>query len=91
MDDNARPPHRAKIINSYLNETGIEPRMHWPAMSPDLNPIEHLWDALQQALSKRPFHERPSSLHTLGSALQEEWDNLDQRIISKLIPSMRSR
>jgi transposase len=39
MDDNARP-HRARIVNEYLQQEPIE-RMYWPAKSPDLNPIEH--------------------------------------------------
>ena len=39
MDDNARP-HRAGVVNDYLEDEGIE-RLDWPSRSPDLNPIEH--------------------------------------------------
>ena len=46
MDDNARP-HRARVVNQYLEQEGIE-RMNWPARSPDLNPIEHAKDMLQR-------------------------------------------
>ena len=46
MDDNARP-HRDYLLDDYLEREYIQ-RMDRPVMSPDMNPIEDAWDALER-------------------------------------------
>ncbi|GFS63384.1 transposable element Tcb1 transposase [Trichonephila clavipes] len=69
LHDNARP-HRAVIVDDYLDSEGIA-RMAWPAYSPDLNPIENLWDALGRAVSSH--FPPPAILIELETAQKEEW------------------
>ncbi|GFT70444.1 transposable element Tcb1 transposase [Trichonephila clavipes] len=69
LKDNNVRPHRADMIDDYLGSEGIA-RMVWPAYSPDLNPIENLWDALGRAVSSR--FSPPATLIELETALQEE-------------------
>lgn len=87
MDDNARP-HRARIVTGRLQEVGV-PQLEWPALSPDLNPIEHLWDQLSRRVQDRPHP--PRSIPALRQALTEEWAAIPQNRIRRLVNSMRRR
>lgn len=87
MHDNARP-HVANVVNNYLDEVGID-RIVWPARSPDLNPIEHMWDMLGRRLRQREVV--PETLDHLQSALQEEWEMIPQEYVANLVHSMPKR
>ncbi|GBM36986.1 Transposable element Tc1 transposase [Araneus ventricosus] len=86
MDDNARP-HRARLVRSYMESETI-PQMAWPARSPDLNPIEHMWDILGRRIAGRSV--LPGTLHELQQTLQE-WALLSQQAINDTIASMPRR
>ncbi|GFX88397.1 transposable element Tc1 transposase [Trichonephila clavipes] len=53
MDANARP-HRTLAVEELLEREDIT-GMDWPAYSPDLNPIEHVWDALRRRIAARAY------------------------------------
>ncbi|GFV13281.1 transposable element Tcb2 transposase [Trichonephila clavipes] len=69
MDDNARP-HRALAVEDLLESEDIT-RMDQPAYSLDLNPIEHVWDALGRRIAARLHH--PENTQQLKQMLIEEW------------------
>jgi hypothetical protein len=51
MDDNVRP-HSSRAVTAYL-QRGAVTSVPWLAMSPDLNPIEHIWDMLGRRMQAR--------------------------------------
>ncbi len=67
--DNARP-HVARICTQFLEAENI-PVLAWPAYSPDMSPIEHVWDALDRRIRQRvPV---PANIQQLRTAIEEEW------------------
>ncbi|GFU79445.1 DDE_3 domain-containing protein [Trichonephila clavipes] len=72
MNGNARP-HRANIVDECLQSEDIS-LMDWPAYSPDLNPIEHVWDILGRRMA--PLQLPPICLPELRRALLDEWCNI---------------
>ena len=87
QDDNA-PCHAAKYPTWWLQTHGTD-RMPWPAQSPHLNPIEHLWDHLGRQVRKRT--PLSTSLAGLAAALQEEWGRIPLCVLRKLISGMPTR
>lgn len=85
--DNARP-HAARLTAQYLEDENINV-LPWPSRSPDLNPIEHMWDELDRRLRQR--NPAPLTLQQLSNALQEEWRRIPLARIQRLIESMPRR
>ena len=87
QEDNA-PIHTAKIAKKWKSDNNIK-SLPWPAQSPDLNPIENLWDELErQVRNHKPLPKNPNNLWEI---LQEEWLKLDINKYKNLVDSMPRR
>ncbi|KFM69281.1 Transposable element Tc1 transposase, partial [Stegodyphus mimosarum] len=52
QQDNARP-HTARIVKSFFAAQQVQ-LLPWPACSPDMSPIEHVWDVIGRRLARDP-------------------------------------
>lgn len=86
QQDNARP-HTAYITRAYFNANNIN-LLQWPSRSPDLAPIEHVWDYLGRHARER--HD-VSTRDRMWQALRQEWQAMPQQEIQRVIGSMRRR
>jgi hypothetical protein len=53
QQDNARP-HVARVVRDYLTQQNVD-LLSWPALSPDLSPVEHVWDEMKRRLRHLPI------------------------------------
>ena len=85
--DNATS-HTARSVRDFLQDRNVSV-LPWPAKSPDLNPIEHVWDLLDRRVRARAIP--PRNVRELAGALVEEWGNISQQELANLVQSMRRR
>ena len=80
--------HVARVCQDFLANNNIVP-LDWPPYSPDLSPIERLWDELDRRMRRR--RNTPNTFGQLRTALLEEWENIPMRKINALVNSMQRR
>ncbi|GBN59326.1 Transposable element Tc1 transposase [Araneus ventricosus] len=75
-------PHTVRFTQDFLHHVQTLP---WQARSPDLSPIEHVWDQLKR---QTPL---VYSVHDLEVAVQDLWVHLPQEYIRRLINTIPNR
>lgn len=80
------PKHTAGIVTNWLNRKQVK-RLKWPPFSPDLNPIEHLWDEVERRMKK----EQPRNVKDLRECLTRVWNGIEVAVLKKLVDSVPNR
>ncbi|VVC36816.1 Ribonuclease H-like domain [Cinara cedri] len=78
--------HTAKKVKAWLSNN-ITEYLVTPPQSPDINPIENLWDYLDRKI--RDYNI--SSKETLKKTLEEEWNKITAETTRHLVYSMSKR
>jgi DDE superfamily endonuclease len=82
------PKHTSKLAKEWFKDRSIE-MLPWPAQSPDLNPIEHIWHHLKLKLAS--YERKATSIHELWERVDREWNTFTAEECRKYIESMPAR
>ena len=85
QQDNS-PVHTSNVVKNFLQEQSVSV-LPWPAVSPDMNPIENVWAVLGKKVHKA--NPQPKSSDELFDCLNTAWNSIDANFIEKLKPGMR--
>lgn len=87
MQDNA-PPHSARSTKQWFADHNI-PLLPWPASSPDLNLIEHVWALMKERISRHVL--RPTIRAAMRAAVQDEWNAVSEHDLNGFLDSIPRR
>ncbi len=80
------PKHTTNMTTALLMKLKVKV-MEWPSMSPDLNPIEHMWGILKRKVEKHHV----SNIQQLCDVIMEEWKRMPATTCAALVNSMPRR
>ena len=82
------PKHTSRKAQKWFQDHSFEV-MEWPAQSPDLNPIEHLWQHLKRKLGE--YSIPPNGILELWERIEKEWEAIPDSVCRDLVESMPGR
>ena len=82
------PKHTFKLAKKWFKDHDFQVLI-WPAQSPDLNPLEHLWNHLKKRLNE--YEYPPKGVHELWERVEKEWNAIPKEVVQNLISSMPRR
>jgi hypothetical protein len=82
------PKHTSNKAKTWMEDNDIT-LLDWPAQSPDLNPIEHLWVHVKNQLTEYPTHAK--GVFEVWDRVAEVWTDIPAEVCQKLIESMPRR
>ncbi len=89
QQDNA-PCHKDQIISDWFLEHDNEfTLLKWPPQSPDLNPIEHLWDVVEREILIMDV--QTTNLQQLCDAIMSIWTKISEECFQHLVESVPRR
>ncbi len=89
QQDNA-PCNKAQIISDWFLEHDNEfTLLKWPPQSPDLNPIEQLWDVVEREI--QIMDVQPTNMQQLHDAIMSIWTQIFEECFQHLVESMPRR
>jgi len=87
MQDND-PKHTAILTKKWFEDNNVE-LLPWPPQSPDLNPIEHLWNDVDRRIRALNVEIRGKDM--LWEQVSKIWEETALETCTKLIESMPER
>ena len=80
------PKHTSLLVKQWFQQNSINV-INWPPQSPDLNPIENLWEIVNSKTNR----DNVRNSEQLFKELETAWNSVPSDMITNLIESMPRR